>query len=211
MAKDDFTLFDLMSRFPNEESCIIYLHEQKWSLGFLCTRCNSQKSKKGKKKYNKRCVSCGYEDSPTSNTLFHKIKFPLHKAFHLCYQLSVNKKGMSTLELSRQYGLSQKTCWFFKRKVQKAMESSDLHPLTNVLEVDEFSIGSHEKGKPGRSDGKKRKVILAIETVLNKKEKLTIGRAYARVIEDYSTESFKPFFKDKINSKSSIFTDLWSS
>ena len=80
-----------------------------------------------KKKHNKRCKECGHEESPTSHSLFHKIKFPLQKAFYTCYQLSVNKKGMSTLELSRQYGLSQKTCWFFKRKVQKAMESSDQH------------------------------------------------------------------------------------
>jgi len=75
----------------------------------------------------------------------------------MCYQLSVNKKGMSTLELSRQFSLTQKTCWFFKRKVQKAMQSSDLYPLDGFLEIDEFSIGGHEKGKPGRSDGKKKK------------------------------------------------------
>jgi transposase-like protein len=211
MAKKDFTIFDLMARFPDEKSCIIYLSEQKWASGYCCIKCGSTKNKQGKKKDNKRCKTCGYEESPTSNTLFHKIKFPLQKAFYICYQLSVNKKGMSTLELSRQYGLSQKTCWFFKRKVQKAMVSSDAHPLEGVLEIDEFSIGSHEKGKPGRSDGKKKKVILGVEIVLNKKEKLTIGRAYSRVIDDYSTESFKPFFEEKINAKSTIFTDLWSS
>jgi len=54
-------------------------------------------------------------------------------------------------------------------------------------------------------------VILAIETVLNKKEKLTIERAYARVIEDYSTDSFKPFFDEKTSKEPTIFTDLWSS
>ena len=211
MAKKDFTLFDLMQRFPDEQSCVSYLYRLKWSTGFICSKCNSNQSKQGKKKYSKRCKSCGYEESPTANTLFHKIKFPLQKAFYMSYQLSVNKKGMSTLELSRQYGLSQKTCWFFKRKIQKAMQSSNQHPLSNVLEIDEFSIGGHEKGKPGRSDGKKKKVILAVETVLDKKERLTIGRAYARIIEDYSADSFKPFFEEKISKNSTIFTDLWSS
>ena len=211
MAKKDFTLFDLMKRFPDEHSCMVYLFNQKWSLGYHCVQCLSIESKQGKTGYNKRCKSCGYEESPTSNTLFHKLKFPLQKAFYICYQLSVNKKGMSTLELSRQFGLSQTTCWFFKRKVQKAMESSDDYPLTNILEIDEFSIGGHEKEKPGRSNGKKKKVILAVEIVLNKKEKLTIGRAYSRVIEDYSSDSFKPFFEEKISAKSTIFTDLWSS
>jgi transposase-like protein len=211
MAQKDFTIFDLMERFPDDRSCISHLYDQKWSSGFECAKCDSKKSKQGKTSFNKRCTSCGYEESPTSNTLFHKLKFPIKKAFYMCYQLSVNKKGMSTLELSRQFGLSQKTCWFFKRKVQKAMESSDNYPLTGVLEIDEFSIGGHEKGKPGRSDGKKKKVLLAVEIVLNKKQKLTIGRAYSRTIEDYSTDSFEPFFEDKINKKSTIFTDLWSS
>jgi hypothetical protein len=81
---------------------------------------------------------------------------------------------MSTLELSRQYGLGQNTCWFFKIKIQKSMKSSDNHPLDRVLEIDEFSIGSHQKGKPGRSDGKKKKVILGIEIALDKKEGLIL-------------------------------------
>lgn len=211
MAQKDFTLFDLMSRFPDEQSCISHLYDQKWSAGYHCGRCSSKESKQGKTRFNRRCKSCGYEESPTSNTLFHKLKFPLQKAFYMCYQLSVNKKGMSTLELSRQFGLSQKTCWFFKRKVQKAMESSDNYPLADVIEIDEFSIGGHEKGKPGRSNGKKKKVLLAVEIVLNKKQKLTIGRAYSKTIEDYSTNSFEPFFEKKISKKSTIFTDLWSS
>ena len=59
------------------------------------------------------------------------------------------------------------------------MKSSDNYPLTNVLEIDEFSIGGYEKGKPGRSNGKTKKVLLAVEIVLNNKEKATIGRAYS--------------------------------
>ena len=134
-----------MAQFPDEESCIRYLSNHKWALGYCCSKCCSAKSKKGKKKHNKHCKDCGYEESPAALTLFHKIKLPLQKAFYICCQLSINKKGMSTLELSRQFGLSQKTCWFFKRKIQKAMRSSEQHPLNCVLEVDEFSIGSHEK------------------------------------------------------------------
>jgi transposase-like protein len=54
-------------------------------------------------------------------------------------------------------------------------------------------------------------MILGIEFVLNKKDKLTIERAKSRVIEYYSEESFKPFFKDKTAIESTIFTDLWGS
>jgi len=40
-----------------------------------------------------------------------------------------NKKGISSTELSRKLGLRQKTCWYFKRKVMRAMASSDNYPL----------------------------------------------------------------------------------
>ena len=110
MAKKDFTVFDLMQRFPDDKSCVEYLFSLKWAKGFVCSKCNGIASNQGKKKYARRCKSCSYEESPTVNTLFHKLKFPLQKVFYMSYQLSVNKKGMSTLELSRQYGLSQKTC-----------------------------------------------------------------------------------------------------
>jgi len=211
MAQEKFTVFDLEHLFPDEESCVLHLVKLKWGNGYECSKCAHELYKQGSKKNNRRCKSCGYEESPTAHTLFHKIKFPLRKAFFICYQLSVNKKGMSTLEIARQYGLTQKTSWYFKRKVQKAMQSSDKYPLDGDIEVDEFVVGAKEEGKPGRSHGKKRKLILGIETVLNKKGELTIGRAYSRLINDYSTNSFMPFFEDKISKHANIFTDLWSS
>ena len=52
---------------------------------------------------------------------------------------------------------------------------------------------------------------MAIEVVLNKKQKPTIERAYSKTINDYSTNSFESFFEDKISKESTIFTDLLSS
>jgi len=100
--------------------------------------------------------------------------------------------------------LRQKTCWLFKRKVQEAMKSREQQPLTGKVDVDEFVIGQTEKGKPGRSDGEKRKVIIAVEQV-----KDGVGRAYARVIEDFSAGSFKPFFESYIDPKAKVRTDMW--
>jgi len=63
------------------------------------------------------------------------------KAFYIVYFVSTNKKGISSTELSRKLGLRQKTCWFFKRKVMKAMESSGNYPLKGSVDVDEFFVG----------------------------------------------------------------------
>jgi hypothetical protein len=69
-------------------------------------------------------------------TLFHKIKFPILKAFYIVYFISTNKKGITSTELARKLDLKQKVCWLFKRKVMKAMDSSGNFPLSGSVEVD---------------------------------------------------------------------------
>lgn len=56
---------------------------------------------------------------------------------------------MSSLELSSEFELRQKTCWSFKSKVQQAMKSRLNHPLTGVIHVDEYMIGGLEENKKG--------------------------------------------------------------
>jgi hypothetical protein len=69
---------------------------------------------KGKKPYSHRCAKCNYDESPTARTMFDKINFPLLIAFHVCFKISTKKKGMSSLELSEEFGFWQKTVWEFK-------------------------------------------------------------------------------------------------
>ena len=87
---------------------------------------------------------------------------------------------MSTLELSREFELRQKTCWSFKWKIQHAMQSSKRNPLTGEVHVDEFYIGQPEEEKRGRSKGDKRLVIVGLEKV-----KDGVGRAYAKESKEH--------------------------
>ncbi|NRA11041.1 MAG: IS1595 family transposase [Crocinitomicaceae bacterium] len=76
----------------------------------------------------------------------HKLKFPLASAFLMIHMLSSHRKGISTCELARQFGVKQSTAWFFKRKVQQAMNSTSEHLLSGIVEVDETVVGGKEKG-----------------------------------------------------------------
>lgn len=136
--------------------------------------------------------------------MFGKCKFLLLLAFHIAFKISTKKKGMSTLELSQEFELSQKTCWEFKWKIQQAMASSKLHPVSGIVHVDEFYIGGEEEGKQGRSKGDKKLVIVALEIVPG-----GVGRAYAQCIDDASANSFKPFFETYIGKGATIITDEW--
>lgn len=139
--------------------------------------------------------------------MFDKIKFPLLKAFHICFKISTKKKGMSSLELSEEFELRQKTVWEFKWKIQQAMASSRKNKLKGKVQVDEFLIGQYEEGKIGRSrESKKKLVIVALEIL---EAKNGVGRAYAQVIDRASSKEFRPFFDAYISKDAHVITDVW--
>ncbi len=157
------SIFEFQKRFPNEKSYRNYLSQLKWENGFSCKKCNNKTYRMGQKRDERKCNKCDHLESPTSGALFHKVKFPILKAFYIIYYISTSKKGIASTELSRRLELGQKTCWRFKRKVMKAMESNGEHPLNGFIEIDETFVGGQEKFKKGRSKGKKKQVVIIIE------------------------------------------------
>ena len=201
------SLLDYMKDYQTNEACLEYLHDLKWSNGYRCRMCSHSVYVKGREWHYKRCQKCGYDESATAHTLFHKLKFPLAKAFVMVYQLGTMKKGMSTCELSRQHGIHQETAWFFKRKVQLGEKGL----LVSNVEVDETTIGGRELGKPDRSAGKKRKVQVALEVEYPEEgERVIVKRGNATIINDYSAEELKPGIDIMVDKDAVITTDGWS-
>lgn len=204
-------ILEFRDRFKNNEDCYEYLKDIKWGKGYKCSKCSHKKWIKGKTWYYRRCQKCEYDESATACTLFHKLKFPILKAFYILFELSTKKKGLSSVQISKDYSIQQKTAWLFKQKAQIAMKSSGKVLLSGTVHVDEFSVGGPEKGAVGRTHSSKNIVMLAIELRKNKKNEDCIGMGYAQCIDDYKSETFKGFFKDKINPEASILTDCFSS
>lgn len=193
-------------RFKDDKDCYNYLADIKWpDENFKCKKCGHNKYCSGKKPFSRRCIKCRYDESPTARTMFDKCKFSLLVAFHIAFKISVRKKGMSSLELSKEFGLRQVTCWRFKRKIQKAMKSSGKYPLEGEVHIDECMIGGPEEHKRGRSHGKKKLVVVALE-----KLEQGVGRGYAQVIDRASSKDFKPFFETYISKESKVITDEWN-
>ncbi len=143
--------------------------------------------------------------SPTSGTLFHKVKFPLLQAFYIVYYVSTNKKGISSTELSRKLGLRQKTCWLFKQKVMHAMKSSGKNKMKGKVEVDETAVGGQEEGVVGRKNNKKKLVVFAIE-----RQGKGISRLYGKVIKRSSANELGAFMKTNIEPTAYVKTDVWT-
>lgn len=206
------SLPEFRKQFSTEESCYDFLIQQKWGDGYACKKCNHEGYKKGEFARDRRCKKCGYNESPTSNTLFHSIKLSLPLAFEMAFRICVSKKGISSIGLCREYGVNLKTAYNFRRKIQASMKSSEAHPLKGLVHVDEFVYGGVDVGCQGRSsESDKLKICIAVEIIPAKDNKSeTMGRAYALPIENYSSEELKKLFTTHIDKAASIVTDKWS-
>ena len=201
------SLIDFIERFPNEEKCKHYLAEIKWETGFLCSKCSHTDFwPKKNDPFNRVCKNCRHCESVTSNTLFHKVKFDLRKAFFIIFEMSTTTKSCSALAMANKYSINRKTAWLFMHKVRKAMASSGKYPIKNNCEVDETLLGQKVSGKRGRGALKKKKVSIVVE----KAEKGGISRAYARSIADFSAKELGKLFDLHIDkSVERIDTDEW--
>lgn len=191
-------------RFKTNEDCLQYVAKIKWENGYVCRRCGNRKYIKGSKPHNRRCLKCKYNESPTAGTMFDKVKFSLLVAFHIIFKIGTKKKGMSSIELSKEFDLRQKTCWGFKWKIQQAMQSSLLNPLMGLVHVDEFWIGGPEEEKRGRSLGNKKMIVVALEIVDQ-----GVGRAYAEIIEKANSKELGGFMRKYIDKEAKVITDEW--
>ena len=200
------TVIDFLKRFETQQACLEHLSTIKWGKTFTCSRCKCSSYTKGNTYLDRRCKGCQYNESVTANTLFHGVKFALTKAFLICYRLST-KKGMSSYEIAKEVGITQKTAWIFCAKVRSFMNSSGLYPLEGEVHVDECVIGGKEEKKPGRSLGKKKPVLMMVEV----RPKGKIGRVYAKRIPNYQKDTIYPILEAHIKSDAKVITDAYPS
>lgn len=197
---------EFSKRFQSNEDCYRYLLDIKWAKGYACSRCGCKESYKGRTYYYRRCRVCGYDESVTANTVFHGIKMPLLKAFHMVFRLTAKKKGMSTVELGAEVGVEQKTAWLFKRKVQAVMKGNKEDKLNGKVEVDETLIGGHSTAK-GRSMGTKAALFVAVEVVADGKT----GNLALHPIETFKADELKYAIKEHVAEEAAIKTDSFHS
>jgi len=198
-------LIQFAERFKSDEDCKIYLSEIKWENGFVCRKCVHTKYQE-RKNHSRTCNLCSDTESPMANTLFHKVKFGLRKAFFMCFEMSTTTKSLSASQMSVRFGVRENTARLFMHKVREAMKSSENHPMEGIVHIDEFVVGGKEKDKPGRSyNSKKKKSICAVQLTEDGKVK----RFYALKIKDFSATSLRTIFDKHVSKQADITTDEW--
>lgn len=109
-------LVQFKTLFPDEKTCLSLLSDIKWKDGFVCQKCGNENYCRGKFPYSRRCTKCKKEESATANTLFHRCKIPINKAFEIAF-LVCNVDDISSYKLSRRTDIRHMTCYNFQKKV----------------------------------------------------------------------------------------------
>jgi len=120
---ENLTYDQMCELFPSETECYTFLSEFKWEGGFSCKKCGNSKESKLNDFYSRRCSKCGTIESITAQTIFHKLKFPLDKAFYIAYAVFMWKENLNVSDLAREIDLNYKTCLKFKMKLEDAIDS----------------------------------------------------------------------------------------
>lgn len=202
------SIIDFFDKFKTDLDCLEYLASIKWQDDFKCSKCNHTKFTVRKANFARDCNLCHYVESPSANTLFHKVKFGIRKAFGIVFEMSATTKSMSSTQMAKRYSISRPTAWLFMHKVRTAMKSSELNPIIGTVYVDEFVYGGRENLKQGRSnDSKKKKIVAAVEIA---DDKGGVKRAYFKRIDDYSSGELSKIFHSHISPQAKVKTDKWT-
>ncbi len=198
-------IIEFSSRFQTDENCSEYLGNLKWHNGYKCRKCGHSKFQT-RKNNSRTCNKCSDTESPCVNTLFHRVRFGLLKAFYICFEMANSTKSISATQMSERVGITEKTARLFMHKVREAMKSSENFPMDGLVHVDEFVVGGYEENKLGRSyNSKKKKAITAVQLTPEGK----VRRMYIMKIEDFSARSLQYIFLKHIEPQANIITDKW--
>ena len=115
-----------MSRSPDEESARVYLEGRRWPSGPVCPACGAGERVSAlgtcatRKPGFYRCLPCQMDFSVRSGTVMERSKVPLHKWLYSMYLLVTARKGISSLQLAKEIGVTQKTAWFILGRLREA-------------------------------------------------------------------------------------------
>jgi DNA-directed RNA polymerase subunit RPC12/RpoP/transposase-like protein len=196
-------------RYGTVEQCADALARSRWPRGFECPECGSRRFHLLKCRALYQCAECHRQTSITAGTVFACTKLPLTVWFLAMHLLSASKHGISSLELGRQVGISQKAAWSVKHKLMQVMlEREQGRILSGRVEADDAYMGGEAHGgKVGRGAGRKRPFLAAVQTSQDRKPLYLSLQALKQV----SGRAILKWGKAHLHPGAEVVTDGWKS
>jgi transposase-like protein len=136
------TLLEAVRYFTDLEICDAYMRRIKWPDGkIVCPACQSERIGEIASRHKLRCKDCRKEFSHKLGTIFEDSPLGLDKWFVAVWAIANCRNGISSHELGRALGVTQKTAWFMLHRIRLAMESETFERFDGPAEADTTYIG----------------------------------------------------------------------
>lgn len=142
MSRSTISTFKLFEMFPDEESARAYLESRLWSKGVTCPTCAGRDRITPRKQGFYRCNKCQLDFTIRTGTIFERSHIPLHKWLYAMYLLVTARKGISSMQMAKEIGVTQKTAWFILQRLREAC-AGELEKLQDTVEVNEGDVKRH--------------------------------------------------------------------
>lgn len=120
MSRSTISTFKLFELFPDNESARLYLEARLWPKGPVCPDCKAVNiSSRPKRPGFYHCNACNFDFTIRTGTIFERSKVPLNKWVYAMYLLVTARKGISSMQLAKEIGVTQKTAWFILGRIAR--------------------------------------------------------------------------------------------
>lgn len=210
MVRELKTSWDLKRLMHDEKSCRELLEQKRWNGIPICPHCKRQSEHhyKLKREGYYKCRHCRKMFSVTAGTMFEGSNVPLGKWFYAIDKFLSNKKGVSSLQLSRDIGVTQKTAWFMLNRIRYNLNETESYlydKFEGIVQVDETYIGGRNKGRYKFNRGRSLKQKIPVVGLL------TDDRVYAIVVQNTSGKTLKTLIYGLVAKGSTVVTDEYKS
>ena len=197
--REGLTLVQLMNMFPDDEAAREWFTSRRWPDSPYCPYCGSfnVQSNIKHKTMTHRCRDCSKRPmfSLRTGTLMEGSNLTYRDWAIAIYLVSTNLKGVSSMKLHRDLGITQKSAWYLAHRLRKAFEPNN-GPFAGPVEADETYVGGKRKNMPkakrnklkGRGSVGKTAVVGAKDRATNAVSATVVGNTDAKTLQGFVGE-----------------------
>jgi len=204
MSKSTISTFELFKLFPDQEAARIYLEARLWPQGPRCPCCGLGERITARSGGFYRCNQCKEDFTVRTGTIFERSHVPLHKWVYSMYLLVTARKGISSMQLAKEIGITQKSAWFVLHRLREAC-GDDLPKLQGIIEIDETYVGGIEKNKHEAKKLKAGRGAVGKSAVLAMRERG--GKMKAMTVNETGMGTLHTAVHENVAVGSTIYTD----